>query len=98
MNRYAVGACAVALCALPIVGPTSGAAPESRSLPMRFELRAEGPAEVCGQTCRTWVSAVGAITADTPRDFEAFAKQRDIRGAMLALDSDGGSVLGALSL
>jgi hypothetical protein len=65
---------------------------------MQFELRQEGPSEACKPNCRTWVSATGAITADTPRDFEAFAKTRNIRGSTLVLDSDGGSVLGALAL
>jgi hypothetical protein len=44
------------------------------------------------------VSAVGAITSDTPRDFEALAKQHKLDGLTIALDSDGGSVLGALAL
>jgi hypothetical protein len=44
------------------------------------------------------VSATGAITADTPRDFEAFAKNKELGGVAIALDSDGGSVLGALAL
>jgi hypothetical protein len=65
---------------------------------MQFELRQEGPLDACKPNCRTWVSATGAITAETPRDFEAFAKTRNIRGATLVLDSDGGSVLGALAL
>ncbi len=65
---------------------------------MQFEQWTEGPAQACGDKCRTWISASGAITADTPRDFEAFAKTRNIEGMMIALDSDGGSVLGALSL
>ena len=59
----------------------------------------EGPAQACGNNCRTWVSASGAITSDTPRDFEAFAKTRNVRRRRrFALDSDGGSVLGALAL
>jgi hypothetical protein len=65
---------------------------------MQFELWTEGPAPVCGEKCRTWVSASGAITGDTPRDFEAFAKGRKLDGLTIALDSDGGSVLGALAL
>ena len=64
---------------------------------MQFELWTEGPAPTCGDKCRTWISASGAITADTPRDFEAFAKSRKLDGATIALDSDGGSVLGALA-
>jgi len=65
---------------------------------MRFEWRTEGPVEKCGQYCRTWVSAAGVITDDTARDFEKFAKVNDLRGATLALDSEGGSVLAALAL
>ena len=73
-------------------------ADESGSAPMRFEWRREGPAEACGANCRIWISAVGYITADTPREFEAFAKDPNTRGAVLVLDSDGGSVLGTLAL
>jgi hypothetical protein len=98
MKRFVVGACAVAFCALPSTSPTPSAASDLRALPMQFELRQEGPSEACKPNCRTWVSATGAITADTPRDFEAFAKTRNIRGTTLVLDSDGGSVLGALAL
>src|SRR5262245_4037833 len=69
------------------------------SAPMRFEWRREGPAEACGADCRVWISATGYITADTSRDFEAFAsKDPNVRGAVLVLDSDGGSVLGTLAL
>lgn len=99
MNRFVVGACAVAFCALPSTGPTTSAASSDlRALPMQFELRLEGPLESCRPNCRTWISATGAITADTPRDFESFVKSRNVRGATLVLDSDGGSVLGALAL
>jgi len=73
-------------------------ADNSGSAPMRFEWRREGPAEICGANCRVWVSAVGYITAETPREFEAFAKDPKVRGAVLVLDSDGGSVLGTLAL
>jgi hypothetical protein len=72
---------------------------DSVSAPMRFKWRREGPAEVCGTNCRVWISAIGYITADTPRDFEIFAKaDPNVRGAVLVLDSDGGSVLGTLAL
>ena len=67
-----------------------------RSLPMHFDLRQEGPA--CGAKCRLFVSASGAITADTPHDFLNFAKERKLAGAILVLDSDGGSVHGAIAL
>jgi hypothetical protein len=65
---------------------------------MQFEMWTEGPAQACGSSCRTWVSAAGAITADTPHDFDSFAKGRKLDGVTVALDSDGGSVLGALAL
>ena len=38
------------------------------------------------------------ITSDTPRDFDNFARSRDVRGATIVLDSKGGSVLGAIAL
>jgi hypothetical protein len=41
--------------------------------PMRFEWRMEGPAADCGAHCRVWISAIGAITEATVRDFEQFA-------------------------
>jgi hypothetical protein len=65
---------------------------------MQFELWTEGPAQDCGDNCRSWVSAAGAITADTPRDFAAFARRHKLSGRTVVLDSDGGSVLGALAL
>ncbi|HZS63897.1 MAG TPA: hypothetical protein VFA53_05295 [Xanthobacteraceae bacterium] len=65
---------------------------------MRFALQHEGPASACGDHCRTWISAVGAITADTPADFAAFARGRQLEGSLLVLDSSGGSVHGAIEL
>jgi hypothetical protein len=88
----------IALGALAAVDPTTAAAADRRAQIMQFELVREGPAEACGSSCGTWVSAIGVITADTPRDFEFFAKQHDIRSAVIALDSGGGSVHGGLLL
>ena len=48
--------------------------------------------------CKTLVSAVGAITADSARDFLLFAQGRELSGATVVLDSDGGSVHGAIAL
>ena len=70
----------------------------ARSLPMQFELRQEGPAESCGSQCRLLISASGAITSDTPTLFHNFTSGRDLNGATMVLDSDGGSVLGAMAL
>lgn len=82
-----------AICAFV---PTSTAA--DRTLPMQFEFKHETPAQACGNQCLTWISASGAITADTPRAFRDFVHGRNLQGVTLALDSDGGSVLGAISL
>ena len=70
----------------------------ARALPMQFELRQEGPADTCGAQCRMLISASGAITSDTPTLFHNFASGRDLNGATVVLDSDGGSVLGAMAL
>jgi hypothetical protein len=69
-----------------------------QSSSMRFEWRVETPAERCGRTCRTWISAVGPVTDRTPDDFVAFAAQKDVRGAALVLDSEGGSVVDTIKL
>ncbi len=71
---------------------------DDRPAPMRFEWRLEGPAELCGTNCRSWISATGAITEDTARAFEAFTRANEVRGATLVLDSEGGSVLSAIAL
>lgn len=89
--RALVFAPAVLLAASP-------ARADDRTLPMRFELRREGPAESCGVTCKRFISASGAITADSARDFTRAMQGRDLTGAVLVLDSDGGSVLGAIAL
>src|SRR3954470_10816774 len=98
MIRFAAAASAAAICLLLATSSQPVAAPDARALPMQFDIWTEGPAQACGNGCRTWVSASGAITADTPKDFDAFAKKNKIDGATIALDSDGGSVLGALAL
>ena len=93
------GVTAFVLTVLAFASLTSvTSAGDVRTLPMRFELVQEGPDAVCGQRCRTFISAVGAITKDTPNDFAAFARGRDLNGTTLVLDSSGGSVLGTLAL
>ena len=68
------------------------------ALPMRFIWQQEGPPQACGSECRTWIAAVGYVTGETPREFEEFARDPRVRGAVMVLDSDGGSVLGTLAL
>jgi hypothetical protein len=65
---------------------------EERKLPMRFSWIA------CQPDCRGWVSAVGIVTADSPKDFEEFARGRQLHGATIVLDSSGGSVNDSIAL
>jgi len=74
MLRLLWGAFALACGAAQAIAGSPTPPDDSASAPMRFEWRREGPADVCGAHCRTWISATGYITADTPREFEAFAK------------------------
>jgi hypothetical protein len=91
--------CATALCiASPgVIAALSapahaGTELEERKMPMRFTWVA------CQPHCRGWIDAVGIVTADTPNDFDEFARDRDLRGATVVLDSSGGSVNDAIAL
>ena len=97
MSRSLSLFCAAALAAPVLLSPLAAHASD-RALPMRFDLRKADPSANCSTQCGPWITASGAITADTPRDFKLFAKSHDLRGLTLALDSDGGSVLGAITL
>ncbi|KJC53436.1 hypothetical protein UB31_08420 [Bradyrhizobium sp. LTSP849] len=70
----------------------AGGSLEERKLSMKFGWVA------CDPNCRGWVSAVGIITADTPKDFDDFARGRQLGGATVVLDSSGGSVNDAITL
>ena len=90
---------AAALCiALPGATVTLGGSAnagvtlEERKLPMRFSWVA------CQPDCRGWVSAVGIVTADSPNDFDEFARGRKLDGATIVLDSSGGSVNDSIAL
>lgn len=69
---------------------------EERKLPMRFAWND------CQPDCRSdnkgWITAVGVVTSDTPRDFDDFARGRDLVGVTIVLDSSGGSVNDAITL
>jgi hypothetical protein len=97
MIRFLSAAIVLASAAASFVLPASARASE-RTLPMHFELRVQGPAQICGKTCKLWISAAGAITADSARDFKQFAQSHDLSGSTMVLDSDGGSVIGAIAL
>jgi len=68
----------------------AGGSLEARKLPMRFSWHSGEP--------RGWIGAVGIVTADTPKDFDEFARDRQLDGAAVVLDSSGGSVNDAITL
>jgi hypothetical protein len=77
---------------------SAGAPDNAHVLPMGFTLFTEGPADACAGKCRQLIAASGMITADTPRQFLAFTRDNPAQDATVVLESDGGSVLGALEL
>jgi hypothetical protein len=90
---------AAALCialssAIAMLGNSAhaGVTLEERKLPMKFSWVA------CHPDCRGWISAVGIVTADSPKDFEDFARGRQLGGATVVLDSSGGSVNDSIAL
>src|SRR4051794_35107343 len=90
---------AVALCTLGggaiatrVEWAHAGSSLEERKMPMKFSWIA------CQPDCPGWVSGVGVVTADSPADFDAFARGRKLEGATLVLDSSGGSVNDAIAL
>lgn len=87
--------------AKPAPSPNPSPAPspqQDTDAPMRFEVVREGPAESCGKNCRTWIAATGRITPDTARDFLNFLRGKELRGAVIVLDSNGGTVTSGLDL
>jgi hypothetical protein len=89
----------------PVGGSTDAASP------MRFTLYADGSPDTCASACRPLIAASGMITADTARQFITFVRDNALQaggqqagqqggqpGATVVLESDGGSVLGALDL
>jgi hypothetical protein len=65
---------------------------EARKQPMQFTLIA------CQPHCQDWISAVGIVTADTPKAFDDFSAGRNVAGMTVVLDSGGGSVNDAIAL
>jgi len=93
LTAVAALSCAAAILVFPAASGASGG-----NEPMHFALRQQGPAQVCGATCVSYVVASGPITADTPIEFRNFAKNLNLKGALVVLDSEGGSVHGAMAL
>ncbi|MET4753203.1 hypothetical protein ABIB08_007574 [Bradyrhizobium sp. RT11b] len=93
--RHGVAAICIALlgpATMPAGSAGAGGTLELRKLPMKFSWIA------CQPNCRGWVSAVGIVTADTPRVFDEFALGRQLDGATIVLDSSGGAVNEAIAL
>ena len=66
---------------------------------MRFTWNASTVTDpACRQVCGGWIAAVGVITGETIDAFDEFARERDLHGATIVLDSGGGSVLDAIKL
>jgi hypothetical protein len=80
------------LVAMPGRSAYAGAALEERQLPMKFSWVA------CQPNCRGWISAVGIVTAESPSDFDAFARDHRLEGETVVLDSSGGSVNDSIAL
>jgi len=85
------------LCLVSMVAPfrcaaQAGTTLEERKMPMKFGWVA------CQPNCRGWVSAVGIVTTDTPKEFDDFARGRELAGATVVLDSSGGSVNDSIAL
>jgi hypothetical protein len=97
-----VGAAALCIALPGMATPLGGSARagtslEERKLPMHFNW------VECQPNCRGWISAVGIVTTDTPKDFDQFAQARQLEGRQLdgvtiVLDSSGGSVNDAIAL
>jgi hypothetical protein len=90
----AAGLCIALPGAIATLGGSAhaGVTLEERKLPMRFSWVA------CQPNCRGWVNAVGVVTADSPGDFDEFARGRQLGGATIVLDSSGGSVNDSIAL
>jgi hypothetical protein len=86
----------------PGAGAHDGGSLEERKLPMHFvwhgNARGNAADHPCKDNCQGWVSAIGVITGDTPAEFASFARDHDLTGATMVLDSSGGSVLDAIEL
>jgi hypothetical protein len=91
-----LGAAALCIAVPGLAAPggpaNAGATLEERKMPMRFSW------VTCEPNCGGWISAVGIVTADSPRDFDDFAQGRDLGGATIVLDSSGGSVNDSITL
>src|SRR5260221_5045286 len=92
-----LGATAICLALPGAVTPLghsalAGTILEERKLPMHFSWVAWQPG------WKGWVSAVRLVTSDSPKDFDEFARDRQLGSATIVLDSSGGSVNDSIAL
>jgi hypothetical protein len=97
MRRLVLGCLALAVCAFPVLAGSRELPANPRTQPMSFTISQKSLGQ-CGPDCRALVFANGMITTNTARRLEALAREHDLTGATVVLDSDGGSVRGALAL
>ena len=91
-----IGALACIMLSRPTSAPAQGAS--ALPQPMTFDWVREGPENGCEQKCREWVSARGTITKETPQQFADFAKDRNLLGSAVVLESNGGDISAAIWL
>jgi hypothetical protein len=84
-------------CVMLFTNIASAANDQTKPATMRFEWNTDVASCGAGPP-RVWISAIGPVTESTAADFEAFAGSSDLRGTVIVLDSEGGSVLSALDL
>jgi len=82
----------------PGFAPPAQSAPQNRKAPMHFTFHPRIGLSDCEPQCNGVIEAVGLVTGDTPAAFEKLASAHDLRGAMIVLNSGGGSVLDTLTL
>ncbi len=97
MKSHLLGCMVLAACSIFLCDMAWAANDGTKLTTMKFEWNSDVPS--CGvQRAQIWISAVGPVTEATAADFETFAGASDLRGALIVLDSEGGSVLSAIEL
>ncbi len=96
LGAAALGIALSGVVATPGAPAHAGVTLEERKMPMKFSWVA------CQPNCKGgilgWVSAVGIVTSDSPKNFDEFARGRQLGGVTIVLDSSGGSVNDSIAL
>jgi hypothetical protein len=97
VKSHLLGCMVSAACSMLLADAAWAANDGPKLTTMKFEWNSAVPS--CGaRPTQNWISAVGPVTETTAADFEAFAGTSSLRGALIVLDSEGGSVLSAIEL